>query len=209
MEDFAENLGWKKIAAILIVFGVLFLGFVILSSFGSRVKTNKQTTQPTTQETALPTAVPSSPPIQTNPAPSSIPPIYRYTDLYFQVDYPSSLKAVAGPKTGAVTSLFLSVPQNDEKIIIQSYDNAGTSVDRISKIFTAYGYGQKAKILGNLNAVEFAGGKKIGSLELQEIAIVAGQGARVYKLQLSYNSAVRIEEIESQFYQIASTFKPI
>lgn len=200
MENIIESLGWKKIAAIMILSSILFLGVVFLS-FSKPQNTSPQPSGNQSSESA-------SHPTSSFPRPTTISnPWLTYQRSLFQLNYPPNLLADPGMAQGSKESLILRAGTKNAAIYIQAYEPSQTSVTKISNIFSALGYKQSPITISGLSGNEFSGSVLIDSNRVWEKAIAFENNGMIYKLQLTYMSSAQDFSIEQVFDQVASSFR--
>src|SRR3989344_5569125 len=87
MENLINNLGWKKLVAIIIVFSTLFLGVVLLPFFkpqntGSRTNGNQSSESANQPTSFFPKATPAT--------------MLSYANTFFSIQYPQELSLTVG-----------------------------------------------------------------------------------------------------------------
>ena len=205
MENFINNLGWKKMAAIMIFFSLAALVFIVIS-FSSSLSTKSDTTitpkptQNSGSRTEGLTGLGSNKPKSTG--------WKEYDGQTFQVQYPSNLALDTGQADdGSIFTKFVSL-DGKIKIFIDSFNGANTPVSKLSNLFNLLQYREEQSSIVGLPARKFSGSVKItGAGTTQEIVYILQKGDLVYKLQLSYVGTNVDPQIEQTFYQMITTLQ--
>lgn len=196
MQNFIENLGWKKIAAAILFAIIIF--FVIVLSFGSNKSSTKQTVIAPSPSSQNSPAQPSG--SQITPTSSAW---QTYNNPLFQIQYPQNYVATPGKTDQVINSLTLKNPEKNEIIEIQVYNNTIVPLSQVTGVFQALGYAGNVVNLAGHTAYEFK-----GSLPgVQEMVFILESNGEVYKLQLTYAGASPNSGTENAFLDIVKTLK--
>ena len=201
MEDLVDKLGWKKLAAIMIVVSVLFIIFVVVSSL-NLPSGNEQTSE----AEPAPTSTTDSGTSQPSNANTKKGKTLSYKNSLYSLEYPDSLGLTVEQISEPGDSIVLKSDVKNERIGIQIYDAGTSSVGRLSQVFDAFGYASGSAVVSSVPAVEYKGILSGANVPLRENAVIFEHNGKTYKIQLSYISAVFDPAIENRFSQIVGSF---
>jgi hypothetical protein len=212
MQKFFEDLGWKKVAIILVVISILFLVFVVISF---KQPTNESTSTNQNQSDNNPTSAPNvtSSPNAASPVPSSAAPKQKwqsYKGLKFSINYPVGFTSAETPISNTGRSVVFSLPGGSVQVYVE-YDSAGvTSVAKLASVFNTLNYSSTVVNIAGQSALKYSGSTPSGATSKSyDTAYIFQKNDIVYKLQLTYerdNSTIYYEDWDKTFDSMVSSF---
>ncbi|HVZ11904.1 MAG TPA: hypothetical protein VG965_02650 [Patescibacteria group bacterium] len=213
MEEFIAKLDWKKLAAGLVVIGIIIILFIVFATPKQSIPSQDTQTQQIDSSSQDQTSTNSNtggsslPKIGSSPAPASTSGWSKFSGKSFSLSYPPNYAPQQGTLDGGYESLVLSSGSKNTKINIATYDSASGAKDRMSKLFSAMRYQNSQTTVSGLSANEFKGSVTVSNQTIQDDAVILEVNGIVYKIQLSYDSPGVDQSIESVFEGVLSSFE--
>ncbi len=207
MEEFTRKLGWQKMAALMIIFSVVFLGIVIVTSITPSKSDNASSIIPT--PTPVGSALSKTSPTHSTQKPAPTSDVWKvYGGPSFSIAYPPSYTELSGtlPSNGGNASVFTS-SDGGIKVYVDAYTTATVTERQLIKVFNGLNYAQDATQIVGASAVRFMGAVFIKKQAHQDVAIIFTARGILFKIQLSYIAPQRDPIVEQIFYQMLSTFQ--